>query len=80
MDQPVRESNIPWAASKLLLSADELAGLLSISRATLWRWVSSGKIPGPILRQGQVVRWGRALRAQGRNAWDVAIRANRRPR
>ena len=54
MDQPA------WATSKLLLSADDLAGLLSVSRATLWRWVSAGRVPGPILRNGQVVRWSRA--------------------
>jgi len=48
-------------AGKLLLSADDLANLCSVSRATIWRWLSSGRIPGPTLRQGQVVRWSRTV-------------------
>jgi excisionase family DNA binding protein len=55
MEKPTIAAN-----SKLLLGASDLAALLSISEATLWRWLSAGKIPAPTLRQGQVVRWSRA--------------------
>lgn len=48
-------------ASKLLLSVDDLGSLLSVSRATIWRWLSAGRIPSPTLRQGQVVRWSRTM-------------------
>jgi predicted DNA-binding transcriptional regulator AlpA len=43
--------------TKLLLSAETVAGLLDISKATFWRWVSAGRVPPPVLRHGGIVRW-----------------------
>ncbi len=43
---------------KLMLSADELAAALGISRAMVWKLHSSGRLPSPV-RFGRVVRWHR---------------------
>lgn len=40
-----------------LLSARDLAGVLGVSVRSIWRWVSSGRLPKPDLRYGQLVRW-----------------------
>lgn len=50
-----RTSQIP----KLAPSAQEVARLLGISRAHVWRMHSSGRLPKPV-RLGRAVRWGRA--------------------
>jgi len=42
----------------LLISAEKVAELLGISKRTLWRLLSAGKLPEPI-RLGSVVRWNR---------------------
>ena len=42
--------------SKLALSVEEVAQVLGISRAHVWRLHSSGNIPRPI-RLGRSVRW-----------------------
>lgn len=47
----VEEPNQP-----VLLTADELASLLRLSKRTLWRLRSAGKIPPPV-RLGACVRW-----------------------
>ena len=44
---------------KLGLSADEVAELLGISRAHVWKLLSSGRLPKPV-RFGRAVRWSRA--------------------
>lgn len=44
----------------LLIGADELAGLLSVSIATLYRMKSAGKLPRPIPLSRGCVRWRRA--------------------
>ena len=41
----------------LLLDAPEAASLLRISRATFWKWHSSGRVPLPIRLSPRVVRW-----------------------
>jgi excisionase family DNA binding protein len=51
------ETPIP-APAPLLLKADEVAGLLSIGRSTLWRLVSAGQVPSP-LHVGRAARWRR---------------------
>lgn len=40
-----------------LMTATELATLLHISKRTLWRMRSAGKLPPPV-RLGSAVRWG----------------------
>lgn len=42
----------------ILIPADKVAELLAISKRTLWRLLSAGKLPEPI-RLGSVVRWNR---------------------
>jgi predicted DNA-binding transcriptional regulator AlpA len=41
---------------KILLCDKDVAVLLSISRATIWRLKSQGKLPPPV-RLGKAVRW-----------------------
>lgn len=42
----------------LLIPADKVAELMAISKRTLWRLLSAGKLPEPV-RLGSVVRWKR---------------------
>jgi predicted DNA-binding transcriptional regulator AlpA len=42
---------------RLLLSSEELASMLSISRATLWRMLAAGKLPLPLRPSPGLVRW-----------------------
>lgn len=42
-----------------LLDASELARLLCISKATLWRLRENGKLPPPIALTSQCLRWRR---------------------
>ena len=42
----------------LLIPADRVAELLGLSKRTLWRLLSAGKLPKPV-RLGSVVRWKR---------------------
>lgn len=50
----------PNSAAPLMLTADEFAATLRISRAHFWRLESAGKLPAP-LRLGRVVRWDRRV-------------------
>ncbi len=43
---------------RIALSADEVAEMLSISRAHVWKLLSSGRLPRPV-RLGRSVRWSR---------------------
>ena len=43
-------------STELLISAERVAVLLGISKRTLWRLLSSGKLPEPI-RLGGIIRW-----------------------
>lgn len=45
-------------SAALMLSASEVAELLGICRAHVWKLHSCGKLPSP-LRFGRVVRWHR---------------------
>jgi predicted DNA-binding transcriptional regulator AlpA len=51
---------IPPSAAKreepLLIRANELAGILNVSRRTLWRLKSAGALPRP-MRLGAAIRW-----------------------
>jgi len=47
---------VPGREEPLLLRAQELARLLSISLRTLWRLHSAGSLPRP-MRLGAAVRW-----------------------
>jgi predicted DNA-binding transcriptional regulator AlpA len=39
-----------------LLRDTDVAAMIGVSRATLWRWVSIGQLPNPI-KIGGVTRW-----------------------
>jgi len=39
-----------------LIRASDVMEMLSISKATLWRWVNNGTIPDPV-RIGRARRW-----------------------
>lgn len=58
--QNTQQFHHTWVAdhSKLALSANEVAEMLGISRAHVWRLLSSGRIPRPV-RLGRSVRWNR---------------------
>lgn len=45
-----------YGDSTQLITIDEFAKLLKVSKRTLWRWVSGGSVPSP-LRLGGTVRW-----------------------
>ena len=42
--------------STLLIDANELANMLTISKRTVWRWLSAGRIPRPAI-DGHTKRW-----------------------
>lgn len=46
------------SAAKLAISADEVAELLGISRAHVWKLTGTGRLPKPV-RLGRAVRWDR---------------------
>jgi prophage regulatory protein len=77
----------------LLIDAPALAGLLSVSEATLYRMLAAGKIPAPLRLSRGCVRWHRetverwlaASEAQGRlidrTSWEtLCANANGKPR
>ena len=47
----------PYTGPKDLLTAQEVAGRLSISLRTLYRMVERGQFPPPIRRSRRWVRW-----------------------
>lgn len=42
-----------------LIDAKELAELLSVSKPSIWRWLSEGRLPEPIRLTAQCLRWRR---------------------
>lgn len=40
-----------------LLDVNKVASLLGLGVRTVWRWVASGKLPQPVIREGRIVRW-----------------------
>jgi len=44
-------------AAKLYLSPKDLAERYSVSRRTVWRWVSEGHLPKPEELPGNIRRW-----------------------
>ena len=75
-DTNTQRATKPTHPSRLALTAEEIAGLLGISRAHLWRLNSSGRLPRPI-RLGRAVRWNRttieawlAAGAPPRDRWE----------
>ncbi|MGE3109340.1 MAG: helix-turn-helix transcriptional regulator [Phycisphaerales bacterium] len=54
-----RPADVQLPRQRLAVSAEELAELLGVSRAHIFRMMSSGRLPSPI-RLGRVVRWSRA--------------------
>lgn len=70
---PTRNDN----TQRLALTAEEVAELLGISRAHVFRLQSSGRLPRPI-RLGRAVRWPRTVLeawleagAPPRERWEV---------
>lgn len=43
----------------VLIDAAELSRLLSVSKASIWRWRDAGKLPPAITLTAQCVRWKR---------------------
>lgn len=41
----------------VLIDAAELARILSVSKPTIWRWLSEGRLPEPIRLTSQCLRW-----------------------
>lgn len=40
-----------------LLTVEDLAKLLKVSKRTVWRWVSLGRLPQPVRCSPSCVRW-----------------------
>jgi predicted DNA-binding transcriptional regulator AlpA len=56
--QGIRRKPAPVLMPPLLLSAADLAALLRVSTATLWRLRAAGKLPRPLDALGrQLLRW-----------------------
>ena len=45
--------------ASVLIDAAELARMLSVSKPTIWRWLSEGRLPEPIRLTSQCLRWKR---------------------
>jgi prophage regulatory protein len=43
--------------TEMLLTVEDLADLLSLSRRTVWRWLNDGRLPVPLRLSPRVVRW-----------------------
>lgn len=77
MNATDEKRGVPVAAvERIALSAEEVADVLGISRAHVWKLHSIGKLPRPI-RLGRVVRWDRktleawlAAGAPPRDRWE----------
>ena len=74
----------PAGLQRLALSADEVAEILGISRAHVWKLASSGRLPRPV-RLGRAVRWDRktleawlAAGAPPRDRWESMRSSERR--
>ena len=57
---------------RLLLTADEAARSLAISKRTLWRLVSAGQLPAP-LHIGRAARWRRDEIVAAVDQWDGRV-------
>ena len=40
-----------------LLTVEEVADLLKVSKRTVWRWVAQGRVPAPVRYSKTCVRW-----------------------
>ncbi|MBK8915406.1 MAG: helix-turn-helix domain-containing protein [Phycisphaerales bacterium] len=58
--KPIQASADATAIERIALSAEEVADVLGISRAHVWKLHSIGKLPRPV-RLGRVVRWDRKI-------------------
>jgi excisionase family DNA binding protein len=84
MVMPLSQPAAPTSAAtnRLAITADEMAELLGISRAHVWRLHSQGRIPRPV-RLGRAVRWDRAtierwlaVGAPSRERWEAMHKGN----
>ncbi|MBX3323937.1 MAG: helix-turn-helix domain-containing protein [Phycisphaeraceae bacterium] len=80
---PNDTSNHDAVSNPMLLSAVQVAGLLGVSRAHIWRLHSAGQLPAP-LRLGRAVRWRRseledwlAAGAPNRDRWRTSEQGTR---
>lgn len=58
--EPCRKRQAPTTLSPLLLSAEDVAGLLNLSLSTVWRMSSAGKLPRPLSLSRGLTRWLRS--------------------
>ena len=49
----------PSLVPSVLIDAAELARMLSVSKPTIWRWLSEGRLLEPIRLTAQCLRWRR---------------------
>jgi excisionase family DNA binding protein len=70
-------ADVTGLASPLLMTADETAALLGVSRSVVYRWDARGDIPRPV-RIGRMKRWSRLdlirwveRRCPPRHTWEA---------
>lgn len=56
-----------------MMTANEVAQLLKVSRSTLYRWHNEGKLPGVVINEGGTVRY---LTAEVEHFIEHALRKN----
>ncbi|MBL8822294.1 MAG: AlpA family phage regulatory protein [Planctomycetia bacterium] len=52
----LHDSSLEQSPERVLITVDEVAAMLSLSKRTIWRILSHGEMPEPI-RLGKNVRW-----------------------
>lgn len=77
LDETRTQSDAGLSPNRLALSAEEVAEALGISRAHVFKLVSSGRLPKPV-KLGRAVRWPRkdleewlASGAPSRDRWEL---------
>lgn len=58
---------------QILLTDRQVAAALSVSKSTVWRWVSEGRFPQPVRLAGKCTRWRKADVAQFVNEAAAAV-------
>lgn len=61
-------SPVATTVETLTLKPTEVAKLVGISRAGLYRWIARGFFPAPSIKAGRTVRWSRATVQQWANS------------
>jgi excisionase family DNA binding protein len=50
-------ASVETLTAERLMKVDEVAELLRVSKRTVWRWVSLGRLPAPVRHSKTCVRW-----------------------